>query len=226
LDPAVEKVLRQCAVAVQGEYRPLTQTVHDAWIESLIQYSLEPFWICDTDIIFWSRMTRSRAWRTFAGRFEPEFDEAWTRCRHMARLHTSLLWIDPAAARAEMRAFMAQIPDFLRCSAEFPFVRQHFVPLTTVEGTEGRKMEILFYDTMAGLWHACGGSKFGEPENVAYDHLHCATYSDLISPAVDLRAQHAAIFKNPYLAEHIRHQQNAYYASRKPKEPFTAVTQD
>ena len=43
VDPAAEKAIHQCAVAVGGEYRPLAPTVHDVWVESLVQYSLEPF---------------------------------------------------------------------------------------------------------------------------------------------------------------------------------------
>jgi hypothetical protein len=181
---------------------------HDGWVEDLIQTGLEPFWICDTDIIFWEAVEDWRA-PTFMGRLEPEFDEEWTKTRHMERLHSSLMYINPAAVRAEMRRFMAKIPAPFGHTARFPFVQQHFVPL--------RGQQPLFYDTCAGMWHAFEGQPFTEQQNRAYEHLHCATYADLIE-LEGLQDAHAAIYSNPTLARGMRETQDAYYNRRKPKD--------
>lgn len=187
-------------------------TVHDAWIENLIYGSLEPFWILDTDVVLWESV-ETFEWPAdcfLAGRFEPEFDEESTGTRHVERLHTALMWFNPVRLRAAMRAWMSRIPAPWGHVGEFTFVRQHFIP---VRGERPR-----FYDTAAGLWQAGLGTPFTEPQNDAFDHLHCATYIDLIGPrlSVPLRQAHEAIYADHTLARGMRHHQAKYYAQRKP----------
>lgn len=225
LEPALESEIVRCAQSVGGQYTPLPTTSHDEWIENLVQRSQAPLWICDTDVVFQGKMQNYGPEHLFAGRFEQEFDEEWTGTRHMARLHTAVMWLNPVAVRNAMRSFMCQFPAPWRDTAEFPFIRQHFVPLLRGLSTEGERGRVLtmFYDTCAGLFHACGGTIFNLTQDRAFEHLHCATYSDLVGKSLScgsLEAAHRIIFENPSLARGMKAQQDAYYESRRPKEPL------
>jgi hypothetical protein len=213
LAPAAAAVLAQAAQAVGGAFVNLPASSHDRWIEGLLARSTEPFWICDTDMIFWDKVEGWRG-KLFAGRYEPEFDEEWTRTRHVARLHTCLMWIDPVAVRSAMRTWMARYPLPWRNSAQFPFVAQHFIPA-------GRTT--LFYDSCAGLHQALGGTRFTDRQNAAFDHLHFATYADLIGPhlkgiAGGIQERFEAIYRDPGLARGIQVEQAKYYLKRKPRK--------
>jgi hypothetical protein len=117
------------------------------------------------------------------------------------------MYIDPAKVRAAMRAWMAQIPHWLQ-EAEFPFVRWHFVPRVLAHGHK----EILFYDTTAGLWQAGIGQAFSEEQDARFEHLHCATYVDLIGEALPgLAAGHAAVYANLENARGWRERQAEWY---------------
>lgn len=217
LKPFHQELLRQAATSVSVEFRNLEPTAHDAWIEALIQESLDPFWICDTDVVFWGPMARAGLEKgsdlVMAGRWEPEFDEEWTGTRHMERLHTAVMWLNPSALRSGMWEWMARIPKPWRNSAQFALVRQQFVPL--LNGPT------LFYDTLAGMYHALkpqgGCVAFEEEQDGAFDHLHCATYADQVKlNGVDLQAAHSAIYQDPSRARGMRVKQNEYYQKRRP----------
>jgi hypothetical protein len=214
-DVAAAHLARACA-ADKAEFTNLAMTSHDAWIEALLEESLTPFWICDTDVVFWRPVEEwfsdaNYFWpeTIWAGRFEPEFHEEWTNTRHMERLHTCLMWFNPAKVRTAMRKWAAQIPMLWRRQADFPFVRQHFVPLAG---------ELpMFYDTCAGLYHAIGGTRFTEEQDEAFEHLHCATYADQITaPGLKtLKDGHDLIYQGLQSARGLRQRQNEYYQARR-----------
>lgn len=218
-----QEVIEGCVKAVGGVYQALPATSHDIWIEALLQREMKPFWICDTDVVFFHDL---ESWfgrhpqRPITGRFEPEFLEEWTGTRHMARLHTCVMRLDPVAVRAAMRAWVCRFPKPWRCSAEFPFVRQTFVPRNTGPAAQ----EVMFYDTCAGLWHSVGGRPFSEGENECFEHLHCGTYVDLMAkpgepgPGQGLQALHAEVYRDPERARGIRKQQESYYHKFKKED--------
>jgi hypothetical protein len=123
--------------------------------------------------------------------------------------------IDPSATRTAIRKFMSTIPEDLRQSAQFPLIREHFIPQ--------RGERALFYDTMAGIYHAGAGMAFTEGQNDCFDHLNCATYVDLISPALgeptpgspSLQEIHQAVYANPALLRGARHVQAKFYESHR-----------
>jgi len=218
LPPASAAVLAQFAAAAGGKFHNLPHTSHDVWIEGLLARSTMPFWICDTDVAFWNKVEDWFALDddvALAGRFEPAFDEEWTRTRHEERLHTCVMRFNPSALRAAIHRAMAKIPPPWGHSGEFPMVRQTFVP---VRGQATR-----FYDTCSGIWHAGIGTAFTGTQNECFDHLNFATYVDLIAPhlrgiAGDISERFAAIYAQPELARGIRADQDEYYAARQPKE--------
>lgn len=212
LDSASEKVVAAAANSAGAMFKPIDRISHDAWIEQLIYAAEQPFWVCDTDLVFFDNMEADKS-GLFAGRYEPEFVEEWTRCVKPARIHPCCMWINASALRQAIRAFMCQIPRPWRDTANFPLIRQTFVP-------RAGKLP-LFFDTCAGLFSAVGGTTFTDQQNDCFEHLHCGTYADLVSPHLsveNLLASHAAICANPMLARGIRKKQDEYYASRKPND--------
>lgn len=234
-----EAVLRSCAKSVGGGFTNLSPTAHDVWIEGLVGRMYEPFWIVDTDVVFFQRTHCQPRGTMLAGRFEPEFIEEWTGTRHMARLHTAVMYIDPSAVRSAAREWMARIPQLWRNTAEFAWIRQLFVPLVRVIGDAvervptGRYVETLFYDTMAGVFQAVGGRAFDETEDLAFEHLHCGGYVDLIAGdkgaenfGKALQGFHERVFENPAAARGARLKQAEYYALRRPSDPLTGASRE
>jgi hypothetical protein len=205
-------VVQMAAMKAEGQYISLPQTSHDAWIDQLVQDSIRPFWVVDTDVCLWEPVEDwflERPAVAIAGRLEPGFHEEWTNSWHVERLHTALMYISPGALRARMLEWAARVPDPIGRTADFPMVRQHFVPR--------RSALPLFYDTCAGLWQAGIGTQFADWENEAFDHLHCGTYVHLIdAPSLEgLRQGHDLIFEDYHRAKGLWKEQAKYYEQRK-----------
>jgi hypothetical protein len=202
-------VIAHAADQCGAEFRNLEPTSHDAWIESLMEESLAPFWICDTDMVFWEPVEQWFSVTTdlpkYAGRFEPMFNEEWTGTLHVQRLHTCLMWIQPAEVRMAMAKFRSRIPAPWGHVADFPFIRQHIIPRFN--------QKPLFYDTCAGLYHAADGRAFSEEQNACFEHLHCATYADALENKA-FQEMHQRVYQDTNAARGIRAHQDKYYASR------------
>lgn len=201
--------VQQAAASADAEFNWIRPTAHDVWLEHLIRSQDAPFWICDTDMVFRSPVPEPTPGVWLSGRFEPGFNEEWTRSWHVERLHTCLLYVNPVHVRALMRSWLHQhVPDIFS-HAGCQFVRQHFVPIAGSSPC--------FYDTAAGLWHAFGGTPFDAEQDAAFEHLHCGSYSDLIGRCEslkDLPAVHAAVLADGKLADGLKAAQQKYYAER------------
>jgi hypothetical protein len=227
LDADAARMVGQAAQKLDGQFQNIKPTTHGKWIETLVFNSNEPFWICDTDMVFFRVVEPPRRQEEvlFSGRYEPEFMEEWTGMRHVARLHPSLMWFNPAALRPVLRAWPASAGSSGAASPFFGTVKRNFFEWEFVPSRKGEarreKAEVLFYDTCAGLYHAIGGTAFTEKQDAAFEHLHCGTYSDLIgqhlSLAGSMEENHRAIFMEPAMARGLWAQQARYYASRKPR---------
>lgn len=186
LDRFAGKLVEEAAMEVGAQFRNLPEIAHGAWIESLIYKQPSPFFICDTDITFHEKVEHwfENSDELFAGRYEPEFYEPWTKSRHVARLHPSLMWFNPRMLRAAMRSWPGSNPFFN--SVQKHLVQWSFVP------TLG---ELLFYDTCAGLHHAFGGLAFTAEQNDCFSHKFCGTYSNLIGVSEEQLQMHESICK-------------------------------
>ncbi len=212
LKPELGRAIRSVMPPLSS-YRDLEPTSHDAWIEGLIMNSHAPFWICDTDLVFFDAVEQwGDEWTGFAGRYEPEFIEEWTRTRHVARLHTCLMYLNPAVLKPAMRAWMAVVPAVFG-GAQANLIRQQFIPT--------RLGPTLFYDTCAGLYQALDcGRPFEAGQDIFFEHLHCGTYADLISPHLSLNnlaEAHQAIYADPSRARGLQQEQAKYYDQRRPE---------
>lgn len=201
--------------AVRAESVLPISTVHDQWIERLIQCGQGPFWICDTDLVFLKPVEGwfSDSAAMMSGRWIPTWDEEWTKTRSIERLHTCLMYLDPVQMRDRMREWCANLPRS-PFHPRVEFIRQHYVP--------GRNSRTVLYDTMAGAWHALGGTPFTAEQDAAFEHLNCGTYADLVAPHLKSGPEPPKnwqdIFAEPKLASGLQAYQKQYYAALAPKE--------
>jgi len=212
LDAASAEAVSNVATFAGGKFCNLPATVHDVWLENLIARSTAPFWILDTDVVFHSNAEDFALGDcVFAGRLEPEFDDEFTRCRHVERLHTCVMYLDPARVRAASVAVMDKFPDPFRVTCEHPLLRMTRVPV--------RRGQSLCYDTTAGLWQAGYGTPFTPKQNDAFSHIHCGTYIDLIKvdSLADLKAAHAMVYADPQRSRGMLAVQTKFYETRKPE---------
>jgi hypothetical protein len=48
--------VQQATASAAGTFNWIRPTAHDVWLEHLIQTQTAPFWICDTDMVFFNPM--------------------------------------------------------------------------------------------------------------------------------------------------------------------------
>lgn len=189
--------------AVGGVFSPLPEPMqHDAWIERLVETMAEPFWIVDTDVVFFGAVEGWKFRRSFAGEFQSEFFCEHTGMIHRERLHTAVMWMDPVRLRSEMLEWGGQLGKIPFVLA-MPWIRQTIQPMRV-----GNRRKIYFYDSTAGLHHAIGGQAFTDAQVQTFEHLHCGTYSDLVT---ELQPLHQAVVGSPEMAEGIRARQREYF---------------
>lgn len=199
---------------VGAQFTNIPKTAHGEWIEQLVAHERNPFWIVDTDIVFFDKV---EDWFTgaendilFSGRLEPEFWEEWTKTQHVARLHPSLMWLNPQALRAQLRGWPKA--DGMMSSVETNPFRWHMVPYRKLG-----EVTNYFHDTCAGLYHAHGGTKFHDFQNAAFEHLFCGSYLHLMPNHADKIALHDAIFMRPSLAKGLWVEQQKWYEQHQNK---------
>jgi hypothetical protein len=191
----------------------IPQTTHARWIRETLEKSESSFWLCDTDMVFWSSMEDfSFDGHWLAGRYIPQFLDDFTKCITRPRLHTSLLYFDPVLIKAKLEEYQDQFPQ-----TQFNPCMDLIAPqYGTVRDKQGETTNY-FYDVVSGLYNAIGGTPFTEPQLNSYDHLNFGTFSDIVAPHYKgerWRETHFAIFENPELAKGIWQSQDEWYAKR------------
>lgn len=185
------------------------ETIHHKWIERLIWTETEPFFLCDTDVVFWKEFPPANFTRTLAGCYIPAFVDKFTNAKTMPRLHTSLLYVNPKGVQRD-----ARVVHVWGRSTRFNPVINLVYPVQIPY-----KNENVFYDTCALLYQAIGGQEFTGYQLECYDHLNAGTWVDELDkayPELKLPEFHKSVYKNPELARGIRHMQNAFYAANYP----------
>lgn len=186
----------------------LKRTIHHEWIEKLIAENNEPFWICDTDTIFYRPVEDWTFDTALAGYRIPEFHDEFTAAITRARLHTSLLYFDPIKLKQQVDVFNSVGPDT-------PFNPRINLTHPVVLPFNGRHY---FYDTCALLYHAIGGTSFTDVHKDAYFHLHFGTLSDLVLPRLSNRADvekaRERVMASPMAGFGAWREQEEYYETR------------
>ncbi len=187
----------------------LEPTIHHDWIRSLIESESDPFWICDTDVMFWDSVEE---WRpkeaAIMGRRIPQFFDEFTGAITRARLHPSLMYIDPLLLKQKVVEWRRQFTD------------TPFNPLADVINPlmVAWKEKAYFYDTMSMLYNAIGGQPFTDDQLDCYDHMNFGTIEDLVLPllkdGVFMRGLRQSIYKNPIKGRGMWRIQEQYYQAR------------
>lgn len=200
MEPVVDKI----------EY--VRKTIHHKWIETLLKHEKEPFYICDTDMIFWDSVESwDHANAPMAGRYVPQFRDQFTKCITRPRLHTSLLWMNPQVIKARVDKWLNDQPETVfnpKANLLYPLV----VPFLHLD--RAMPFDRYFFDTTSLLYQVVGGMPFIKPWLDHYDHLNFGTISDIVAPhypANRFREAHFAIFENPELARGMWKSQEKFY---------------
>ncbi len=186
-------------------------TIHHEWIENLVKNETDPFWICDSDVIFYESVEHWRFDTALAGYRMPEWQDEFAGAITRARLHPSLMWINPRQVVSELEKATAGV-----AATRFTPLANPFYP--QVLPFNGR---LYFYDTVAILYHTIGGSAFTDRQKEAYFHFHFGTISNLVLPklaeAEAMRAMRLALLARPSLGRGQWRTQEEYLTARQPQ---------
>jgi hypothetical protein len=184
--------------------------IHHKWIQMLLNSETEPFVICDTDMVFYSKVEDWKFDTALAGYRIPEFDDEFTNTITRSRLHTSLMFIDPEKFNQYAEGYESAFP-------ETPFnpIASYVDPLCIPLNGRG-----YFHDTMSMAYHAFGGTEFTQKQKSAYFHFHYGTLSDLVLPLLGngegTKGVRDAILANPAIGLDMWRVQDEYLNSRRP----------
>lgn len=185
-----------------------TDTVHHKWVEDLCNRLDEPFWIVDCDIIFYGSMEQFEFKEVLTGWRVPQWNDEFSGCITRARLHTSLLRIDPVALRNKVKQFFSSVPDTV-----FTPKVNLFYPL--IVPFKGKKY---FSDTCSLLYHAIGGEAFQPRHKDNFFHFGFGTIEDIVLPrlsnGISMAESRNRIVKNPELGHGEWRTYDEYLAQR------------
>lgn len=186
---------------------------HGDWVDALAQNESEPFWICDTDMLFWKSV---EDWEfdhdvCLAGVRMPEFFDLYSKSWSQPRMHTCLLYVNPKAIEVALRPHHFPPDDPFQISRA-PMVK----PFWFVDHT-GRRV---FYDTAAMLSNHVKCQAFTDDQRDCFDHLNAGTYFDLIRDHYDPKGDwHERVFANPEMARGVWRTQDRMFAGLGVKGP-------
>ncbi len=186
-------------------------TVHHEWIESLLKTEMEPFFICDTDVIFYANVEGWKFDGPIAGVKIPEWQDEFSGAITRTRLHTSLMYMAPAKIKTATDRFQNQLADTIFT----PLANLIFPTITPLNG------RAFFHDTCSLLYHATGGQAFTNEQKDAFFHFNFGTISDLVLPrlvgSVAMEDARNQIVDNPDMGRGAWRLQEEYYACRPVK---------
>jgi len=201
-----ECAIRRCCDVV-GATHSGVHTIHHEWIVDLLNIQHEPFYILDTDLIFYRSFEQFQFTDPLAGWRIPEFSDYFSGCITRARLHTSLLYFNPEKVRAAFCQYKDQV-NWTKFVTEPNLINPTAIPY------KGRPY---FYDCCSMLYHAIGGQAFTDAQKDCYLHMNFGTIPDLVLPrlpAAEVAEQtktRAAILRDPELGRGQWRNQEAYY---------------
>lgn len=190
-------------------------TTHHRWVIDLLNSETEPFYLLDTDVVFFGEV---ESWNfgesPLAGYYIPRFFDRFANAATQPRLHTSLLRINPVRVKKMVTDYANRSPDVycLPKPALEDLVFPRYVPLRF-----GCLDKTMFYDTMSLMFNAIGGTAFSDQQKDQYGHLNFGTLSDVVAPHYpggDIREHHFACFENPSLLKGQWQRDKAFYAAR------------
>lgn len=201
--PAPEAVLDAVRSADVDHFEHVAPITHAAWIGRLLGELAEPFFICDTDMVFWKRFPDEFA-APLAGRYTPRFYDAYTKCITLPRLHTCLMYFDPLPLLEKVKAYRDKFPK----AAYVP--QADLIAPGITPWLDGKSY---FHDVACLLYHAVGGQVFHEAQNECFDHLQAGTISDEVGKAYPgLAEENAMLLEHPEMMRGLWNRHLAMYA--------------
>lgn len=207
--PAIESDIRACMDRAQVSQISNCDMIHHDWIKDVPMRRQSPFYLLDTDVIFYRNFEQYSFSGPLAGWRIPEWRDDFSVAITRARLHPSLLYVDPMAVREALGKFSSVLPE----GPFTPFV-DVFDPLCVPF-----KEQMYFYDTCSLLYHAIGGTPFTDEQKNAYCHFNFGTIPDLVLPrlkpqeAAAMVARRSEILLNPSLGLGAWREQEDFYAN-------------
>lgn len=183
------------------------EVVHGAWIKNKVESDKNPFWICDTDVVFYGSMEKLKLeGYSMAGEYVPRFDCPISKCVTQARLHTSLMYLDPVCIAEDLLEFKKKY-----CNLKFTPCADLFSA-----SVEPLRREGFFYDTCAKLYHSIYGSyEFKKADLKRFVHLQCGTWLDQVSCVFPgMKDVHRLALTNPDMVRGIRDVYQKFYEER------------
>lgn len=197
------------AKSISASFINNPETIHHDWIATLLNTQTQPFFVCDTDVVFWRTFEQFNFSHThMAGRRIPQWRDEFTKCITRPRLHTSLLYIDPIKVNQAVQKYRNKFP------------KTPFNPFTNLIDPlcVPFKGEAHFYDTMAMMYHAIGGTPFTDLQLDCYDHMNFGTIEDVVLPHLSDgdrgRVFRDEVYKEPIRAKGMWRHQEQYYEQR------------
>jgi hypothetical protein len=172
-----------------------TKVNHGDWVDSLVSNETDPFWICDTDVIFWKTVEQ---WMLSPGAClsgipMPEFFDSYSKSWSQPRIHTCLMHIRPAEIRSSLKLKHFPEDDPFKIQAA-PMVK----PFWFLDHN-GRRV---FYDTASMLSAHVPCRELSDEQMDCFDHLNGGTYYDLLREHYDPSGSwHERVFQNPEIAK-------------------------
>lgn len=166
-------------------------TTHTKWIEQLLNTEQEPFWICDSDIVFKESIEDIETDKCMIGRGQPTFYESWLGVINKDRIHTCLIKFYPDRIRREIDNWFNRWPkEVLQLSS---LIAQEIIP---------DKPKPILYDVCCKLYHAVGGQLFTIEQNNRFEHLVAGSYIDLVKGHEHLKERHRQLLLDGIGQEH------------------------
>lgn len=181
-----------------------THELHDEWIQQLIETEVNPFWIVDTDVVFFDNMeTEYYTNSAMAGTFIPKFRDPYTQYLTVQKLHTCVMTINPRV-----------IKESLKPKSVFYAPDQTEPPITARRKLFKFGHSMLHHDTMSEIYHSLGGEEFQESTKNKFGHINCGTYADRIDNYIPgYLARCHKLADNPRLLKGIWRDDEAFYKS-------------
>jgi hypothetical protein len=198
-----------CQKAEVQHFFSIPEGPHADWIQRMVEENQEPFYLCDTDMVFWKSFEGFRFGEApLAGRFVPQFFDKFTQCATRPRLHTALLYIDPDRVRSATQSYFEAVPN-TPYNPRPNLYRPVFYPFRT-----GKVLRNYFHDVCGLLYQAIGGASFHVEHLDANDHMQCGTIVDTVGARYpDMRICNYAAMDNPKILKGAWRQDDAFYAA-------------
>jgi hypothetical protein len=197
-------------ICVDNDYdAQVCDYAHHEWIQMLATTEKQPFWISDTDILYYENIEELKPDSAIAGWRIPEWKDEFTQCITRARIHTCLMHINPLT----LASAIARYKESFNLMDDINPLPNLFAPISVPFGRL-----TYFYDVCGLLYNAVGGEAFSDEIKERWFHFNFGSISDRVLPLIKdgdkMAAAREMVLLNPQLGRGAWRLQEEYYANR------------